>query len=127
MTTQSRQWNSVPEEQVVWSSAHRRRLRRWRRRHRYRLARGGGGRLWRRHRDLVEDVMLDRLQLGDAIRHLLLAGGELVQALPQRGEIERRLLELLHIGRRGGGHSWRGYGGSALRNGLRCQPAELRG
>jgi hypothetical protein len=31
-------------------------------------------------------LLLIRRQLGDAIRYLLLAGGELVHALPHRGE-----------------------------------------
>jgi hypothetical protein len=34
----------------------------------------------------VKELLLIRRQLGDAIRHLLLAGGELVHALPHRGE-----------------------------------------
>jgi hypothetical protein len=62
----------------IWPSAYRR-LRRG-------LARRGTGwPRWRR-RDLVKDALCGRLQRGDVARHLLLAGGELVDALPHRGE-----------------------------------------
>ena len=66
-------------------------------------------------------------------RCLLLGGSELgsqlIHALFYRGEIERHLLELLHIGRRGGGRGPRRYVGRGLRNGcgMRCQPAKPRG
>src|SRR5712671_2769041 len=57
--------------------------------------RGGGA------EHLVKDVLLGRPQLGDLARHLLLTGGELVDALPHHGETERHRVELLPIGRRG--------------------------
>lgn len=51
----------------------------------------------------MKNVLLGLLQLCDFARHLLPAegelGGELVQALPHRGETERHCLELLHLGR----------------------------
>jgi len=34
----------------------------------------------------VKEFLLVRCQLGDAVRYLLLAGSELVHALPHRGE-----------------------------------------
>src|SRR5215471_11965351 len=77
---------------------------------------GARRRLWA----LVEDELLDRLQLGDCARYLLLAGrqlvdaaryllltcgdagGDPVDALPHRVEIERYGIELLVIGSRRG-------------------------
>src|SRR5262249_32129027 len=73
----------------------------------------------------VKDFLLNRLQLSDLIRHLLLGGGELFHSLSYRSETERRRLELLQIGRRGGGRSRRDHVGSGLRNSWRCQPAKL--
>jgi hypothetical protein len=43
----------------------------------------------------VTGVLLGRLQTGNVPRHLLLADGQLVYALPQGGEITRHNLELL--------------------------------
>src|SRR5713101_1960632 len=64
------------------------------------------------------DVLLGRLQAGDVTPHLLLADGQLVDALPQRGEIARHRLELLlHVGRRGGGRGRRGNVRSSLSRG----------
>src|SRR5260370_41613602 len=81
------------------------------------VARWGRSRSRRRRRDLVKDVLLDCLQLNgevarhpplagrelaDAARRLLLTGGDPIDALPHRVEIERHRVELLLIGRRGG-------------------------
>jgi hypothetical protein len=100
-----------------------------RRRRRCRLARRAPGRPEWRRRDLVKDALRDRLQLGDVARHLFLAGRKLVDALPHRGETERHGVELLLIGRRGGGrgrrdHVWSGPGDGC---GRRRQAAKLRG
>ena len=63
-----------------------------------------------------------RLQFGDIARHLLLAGGELFDGLPYGGEIARHRLELLLVGRTGGGRGRRDHVRSCLRHGcgFRC-------
>ncbi len=70
----------------------------------------------------MADLHLGRLQPGDVARHLLLANGELVNALTHGSEIARYCLELLQVGRRGGGRGRRDHVRSGLRNGcgLRC-------
>src|SRR5215813_14541064 len=79
----------------------------WRRRRcqRHRLARrrprgGRGGLRWRR-RDLLQDVLIGGLQLGDLARDLPLVGDDLraklVDALTDRGQTERRRFEQLRI------------------------------
>ena len=76
----------------------------------------------------MKDVLVGRQQVGDAARHLLLAGGQLVHALPYRGDTGRHRLELQQFGRKGGGRGLRDHVRSGLRErcGLRCQPAKLR-
>ena len=46
----------------------------------------------------MKDVLVGRQQVGDAARHLLLAGGQLVHALPYRGHAGRHRLELQQSG-----------------------------
>src|SRR5215470_14054102 len=104
-------------------SARGRRWRRCRHRPQHGLERQRMGRPRRRLRALVKDELLDRLQLGDCARHLLLAGCELVDAarylllagskggggsvdaLTHRVEIERYGVEQLIVGRGG----WRDH------------------
>ena len=77
----------------------------------------------------VKDVLVGRQQVGDAARHLLLAGGQLVHALPYRGDAGRHRLELQQFGRKGRGAAGADGVRSGLQEGcgLRCQPAKSCG
>ncbi len=74
----------------------------------------------------MKDILFDRLQFGDLARHLLLTGGDPVDALPYRVEVERNCVKLLLVGRGGGWCGRRARVGSVPRNwgGLRYRPAK---
>lgn len=57
----------------------------------------GGGRPWRRLRNLVNESLLGRLQIGNVAPHLSEVTREFGDALPNRGEIERYCLKLLFL------------------------------
>jgi len=68
----------------------------------------------------VKDILFDRLQFGDLARHLLLTGGDPVDALPYRVEVERNCVKLLLVGRGAAGAAGAPVSGVFRATGVAC-------